>query len=273
MRPTVSAAALRPLRAWRVTALTELGQPARLVTPAAMLATQLALTFWLWRALYAHVHASAGLTARQAITYALLGALYMRFRVANRWPNGDEMTQLMQQGTIAYWFVRPVAPRRYYLIRAAGDLAYGGAWAAAGLGACLAAGAIMPPASPAAALAALAAMTLGLVVLYYVQLCLDLLCFWSAVNYYLVMTMSFAQNVLAGAFAPLWFFPQWFQRVAASLPFQATLNVPLSLYVGRLPASAAGRQLAVQALWCAVLAALTRWLWRRAAARVTVFGG
>jgi ABC-2 type transport system permease protein len=266
-------AQLQALRAGRVTALTELSQPARLVMPAAMLATQLALTFWLWRALYSHVHASAGLSARQATTYALLGVLYMRFRVATRWPNGDEMTQLMQEGTIAYWFVRPVSPRRYHLIRAAGDLAWGAVWAAAGLGACLAAGAVMPPASPSAALAALAAMTLGLVVLYYVQLCLDLLCFWSAVNFYLVQTANFAQNVLAGAFAPLWFFPGWFQRGDAFLPFQATLNAPLSLYVGRLPASAVGGQLAVQASWCAALAALTWWLWRRAAARVTVLGG
>ena len=39
------------------------------------------------------------------------------------------MVQLMFEGTIAYWFTRPVSPRRWYLIRMCGDLAYGGAWA------------------------------------------------------------------------------------------------------------------------------------------------
>jgi ABC-2 type transport system permease protein len=268
----MSARWVRPWRAARVTAVTEL-RPGRLITPLLMLTTQLLLTFWLWRALYAHVHASAGLTAGQATTYALLGIMYMRFRLVDRWPNGDAMSQLVLEGTIAYWFTRPVSPRRYYLIRAVGDLACGALWAAVAYGACLAAGAIGPPASAAAAAAALATLALGLVVLYYVQLTVDLLCFWSAVNDMLVTAVQFAVNVLAGAFAPIWFFPGWFQRADAFLPFQATLNVPLSLYVGRIPAGAAGRQLGLQALWCLALAAFTGRLWRRAAARVEVLGG
>jgi hypothetical protein len=77
----------------------------------------------------------------------MLGVLYLRFRQQNRWPNGDSMQQLMLDETIAYWFVRPVSPRLYYLIRAVGDLAYGGMWGALGYGTCLAAGAVRPPAS------------------------------------------------------------------------------------------------------------------------------
>ena len=265
--------ALVPWRAARITAVTDLGQPATIVTPLLMVGTQLLLTYWLWQALYAHVHASAGLTARQATTYALLGVLYIRFRQQNRWPNGDAMQQLMLDGTIAYWFVRPVSPRRYYLIRTVGDLAYGGLWGALGYAVCLAAGAISPPASPAAALAALATMALGLVVLYYVQLCVDLSCFWSAVNDQTVTAAQFVVNLLAGAFAPVWYFPAWFQRADAFLPFQATLNVPLSLYVGRLPPGSVYRQAALQASWAVVLGVFTWWLWRRASRRVTVLGG
>jgi ABC-2 type transport system permease protein len=264
---------LRAWRAARVTLVTDFGQPATIVAPLLMVATQLMLTYWLWQALYAHVHASAGLTARQATTYALLGVLYVRFRQQNRWPNGDAMQQLMLDGTIAYWFVRPVSPRRYYLIRAAGDLAYGGMWGALGYGICLASGAVQPPASAQAALAALVTLAIGLVVLYYVQLCVDLSCFWSAVNDQTVMAVQFIVNLLAGAFAPVWYFPGWFQRADEFLPFQASLNVPLSLYVGRLPAGAVFREAALQLDWAIALAALTWWLWRRAAARVTVAGG
>jgi ABC-2 type transport system permease protein len=131
----------------------------------------------------------------------------------------------------------------------------------------------MAPKSPAAVLAALDTMALSLVVLYYVQLLVDLSCFWSAVNDQTVTAVQFIVNLLAGAFAPVWFFPGWFQRCDEFLPFQATLNVPLSLYVGRLPPSAAGSQAALQAFWVIALAVLTWWLWRRAAARVTILGG
>jgi ABC-2 type transport system permease protein len=265
-----------PLRAWRaarVTLVTDFGQPATIVAPLLMVATQLMLTYWLWQALYAHVRASAGLTAGQATTYALLGVLYLRFRQQNRWPNGDSMQQLMLDGTIAYWFVRPVSPRRYYLIRAVGDLAYGGLWGALGYGICLAAGAVQPPPSAQAGLATLVTLAIGLVVLYYVQLCVDLSCFWSAVNDQTVTAVQFVVNLLAGAFAPVWYFPGWFQRADEFLPFQASLNVPLSLYVGRLPAGAVYRDAALQLAWAIALAVVTWWLWRRAAARVTVLGG
>jgi viologen exporter family transport system permease protein len=266
-------AALLPWRAMRVTPLTELTQAARVLPPLAMVVTQLALTFWLWHALYHGTGVSAGLDVAQATTYALLGVLYLQFRAVDRWSNGDTMVQLMTDGTIAFWFLRPVSPRRYYLIRAAGDLAYGGALALLAYLVCLGIGAVaLPPSWPAFG-AALLTLALGLVITYYLQLIVDLMCFWSTVNDAAVTAMSFASGLLAGAFAPIWFFPAWFQRVNEFLPFQSTLNTPLSLYVGRLPVSDLGVEVGVQVSWCAALALLTWWLWRRAAARVTVLGG
>jgi ABC-2 type transport system permease protein len=257
----------------RITLITEFSQPARYVSQLTMVITQLALTWWLWRALYAGVTVSAGLNVTQATSYALLGVLYLQFKFVDRWSNGDAMTQLMFDGTIAYWFTRPVAPSRWYLIRACGDLGYGGAWALVAYLACRAAGAIAGPPSWPAGGAALLTLALGLVITYYLQVIVDLMCFWSVVNDSAVTAVQFASSLLSGAFAPLWFFPGWFQRADEFLPFQSTLNTPLSFYVGRLPASDLGVQVAIQAAWCAGLALFTRWLWRRAAARVTVLGG
>ena len=264
---------LLPWRGTRITLITELTQPVRYVTQLTMVVTQLALTYWLWRALYAGVRESAGLDVAQATSYALLGVLYLQFRFVDRWSNGDNMVQLMFDGTIAYWFIRPVSPRRWYLIRMCGDLAYGGAWAVVAYLACRALGAVAGPPSLAAGGATLLTLALGLVITYYLQVIVDLMCFWSTVNDSAVTAVQFASSLLSGAFAPLWFFPGWFQRADDFLPFQSTLNTPLSLYVGRLPVSALPGQLAVQLGWCAGLAGFTWWLWRRAAARVTVLGG
>ncbi|TVZ05444.1 hypothetical protein EAS64_12915 [Trebonia kvetii] len=266
-------ASLRPWRAARITPLTELTQAARLFPPVAMVVTQLALTYWLWHALYAGVKVSAGLDVTQATTFAMLGVLYQQFSTVERWSNGDAMVQLMTEGTIAFWFVRPVSARRYYLIRAVGDLAYGGGLALVAYLACLGIGAIaLPPSWPAAG-AALVTLVFGVAITYYLQLILNLICFWSTVNDAAITVVQFTTGLLSGAFAPLWFFPGWFQDINAFLPFQTTLNAPLSLYVGRLPVSDLGAELAVQAAWTAGLALFTWWLWRRAAARVTVLGG
>jgi Fe-S cluster assembly ATPase SufC len=53
---------------------------------------------------------SAGLDVTQATTHALLGVLYLQFRTVDRWSNGESMVQLMMEGTIAFWFLRPVSP-------------------------------------------------------------------------------------------------------------------------------------------------------------------
>jgi ABC-2 type transport system permease protein len=203
----------------------------------------------------------------------MLGVFYVAFRTSNRWASRDTMVQHMLEGTIAYWFLRPVTPRRYYCIRACGELLYGACWAAVAYGVCLAAGIIEPPVSTQAALATLATLGLGFIILYYLKLLIDLACFWTVVNFQLVIMYEIVQNVLAGALVPLWFFPSWFATFDRWLPFQSTLNVPLSLYIGRTPVSQLWDNLAVQAGWIAALALLSSLVWRRAAARVTVLGG
>lgn len=263
----------RAWRAARITVLSEFHQWGRVASTLAMLVIRAALTYWLWQALYATTKSSAGLDSRQATTYALLGVFYVAFRTVNRWAGRDTMVQHMLEGTIAYWFLRPVSPRRYYCIRTAGDLAYGACWGVIAYVVCLALGVIAPPVSARAGLAALACMALGLVTLYYLRLLIDLACFWTVVNNQLVIMYEIVQNVLAGALVPLWFFPAWFASFDRLLPFQGTLNVPLSLYIGRTPVGALGGDLAVQALWIALLAGISSLVWRRAAARVTVLGG
>lgn len=260
-------------RAARVTPLAEFYQWGRVGSALFMLVARASLTYWLWTALYKGTATSAGMTVREATTYAMLGVFYQSFRVVNRWAARDTMVQHMLEGTIVYWFLRPVSPRRYYCIRTSGDLLYGGCWAAVAYTVALESGVIEPPASLAAGLAAGATLALGLVILYYLQQLIDLACFWTVVNFQLVIVYGILQNVLAGAFVPLWFFPSWFITIDQWLPFQSTLNVPLSLYIGRVPVSGLGGDLAIQAAWICLLAIVLTFVWRRAAARVTVLGG
>lgn len=145
--------------------------------------------------------------------------------------------------------------------------------ALAGYAVCLAAGVVEPPGSAAVAGVFLLSLLLGQLVLYHVMLLLDQMCFWTVRNSAAMLILIFAQNLMSGVYAPLWFFPGWFRTLSTFLPFQATLNVPLSLYVGRIHLSDAGPQLAIQAGWVLLLHLFTRFLWRRAARRVISQGG
>ncbi|CAM5515857.1 ABC transporter permease [Streptomyces aurantiogriseus] len=260
-------------RAARVTPLGELHSPPRMTAVLLRLTVQVVLVASLWDGLYAHTGTTAGLDRDQAVTYAVLAVLASRLRELDQYAGRDTVLQHMHFGTIVYWYLRPLPPRRYHALRALGEQLYGFAWALSGYAVCLAVGVVEPPKSAAVAGVFALSLLLGQWVLYYVMLVLDQLCFWTVRNNAAMLILIFAQNLLSGVYAPLWFFPDWFITLSGFLPFQATLNVPLSLYIGRIPLSDAAGQLAVQAAWVVVLALFTRFLWRRAARRVISQGG
>ncbi|MFE1883466.1 ABC transporter permease [Streptomyces diastatochromogenes] len=266
-------AVLHAWRAARVTPLGELNSPPRITAALLRLAVQVVLVASLWRGLYAHTGTTAGLGRDQAVTYAVLAVLASRLRELDQHTGRDTVQQHVHFGTIVYWYLRPLPPHRYYTLRALGEQLYGLTWGLAGYVVCLAAGVVEPPKSPAVAGVFALSLLLGQWVMHYVMLLTDQLCFWTLRNDVALMILVFAQNLLSGVYAPLWFFPDWFVTLSSFLPFQATLSVPLSLYVGRIPLSDAGFQLAVQAGWVVALSLLTRYLWRRAGRRVISQGG
>ena len=266
-------AALYAWRAARVTPLGELHTPPRMTAVLLRLTVQVVLVASLWRGLYAHAGTTAGLGRDQAVTYAVLAVLASRLRELDQYAGRDSVLQHMHFGTIVYWYLRPLSPERYHALRALGEQLYGFAWALFGYLVCLAAGVVQPPNSAAVAGVFVLSLLLGQWVLYYVMLVLDQLCFWTMRNNAAMLILIFAQNLLSGVYAPLWFFPDWFITLSTFLPFQATLSVPLSLYIGRIPLSDAGEQLAIQAGWVVLLTVFTRFLWRRAALRVISQGG
>ncbi|MFE7857142.1 ABC-2 family transporter protein [Streptomyces sp. NPDC057403] len=266
-------AVLHAWRAARVTPLGELHAPPRMTAALVRLVVQVVLVASLWNGLYAHTGPTAGLSRDQAVSYAVLAVLASRLRELDQYAGRDTVLQHMHFGTIVYWYLRPLPPARYHALRALGEQVYGAAWALAGYAVCLATGVVRPPESALVAGVFVVSLLLGQLVLYFVMLLLDQMCFWTLRNNAAMLILVFAQNLLSGVYAPLWFFPGWFRAMSAFLPFQATLSVPLSLYVGRIrPADAAG-QLAVQAAWAVLLFLLTRLLWRRAARRVISQGG
>ncbi|MFE3165679.1 ABC transporter permease [Streptomyces sp. NPDC059224] len=260
-------------RAARVTPLGELYSPPRITGVLLRLTVQVVLVASLWRGLYDRSGTTAGLDRGQAVTYAVMAVLASRLRELDQYAGRDTVMQHMHFGTIVYWYLRPLPPRRFHALRAIGEQLYGLAWASTGYVVCLAVGVVRPPVSAAVAGVFVLSLVLGQLVLYHVMLLIDQLCFWTLRNTAAMLILVFAQNLLSGVYAPLWYFPHWFITLSSFLPFQATLSVPLSLYVGRIPPSDAPFQLGVQAAWAVALFLFTRFVWRRAARRVISQGG
>jgi ABC-2 type transport system permease protein len=267
----------RPHHSWRIIRLGVLNERAyrvRLVVAPATLAVQLYLYDRLWTAVFSHTTVAAGLTLRQTLTYSLMALLIARVRWNSRTFNvRDSLAVAVREGTVAYWFLRPISPARFYMWRQSGDMLYGAAWALAGYIVLLSTGVIAAPAGIGRALVFALSLLLGQMVLYYLGQIVDVGMFWFVNNSAIVRMYYFIQDLLSGVFVPLPFMPVLLLTFATWLPFSAGVNVPLSLYVGRIPFAHAGRELVLQAGWILVLALLSKWLWSRASHRVTVQGG
>ncbi len=274
--PSAQQSVNRPRHSWRIWRIGPLNERAfrvRLILVPMILAVQIFLYDRLWTAVYQHSASVGGLTVEQTLTYSLIALLAARIRWSARRYSKDAVQTRVREGTIIYWFLRPISPGRYYMWRQFGDMAYGAMWALLGYAILLGGGVITGPNGLSRGVIFIVSLILGQIVLYYLGQLVDLSAFWILSNSGVTMMYYFLQDLLSGVFVPLWLMPGWLIGASMWLPFNAGINVPLSLYVGRIPISHAGQQLGLQTFWVLSLAATVRLLWSRASRRVTAQGG
>jgi ABC-2 type transport system permease protein len=80
-------------------------------------------------------------------------------------------------------------------------------------------------------------------------------------------------RILSGSFVPLWFFPQWVQKVSAFLPFIYIYQTPLSIYIGKINVKQAFQSMLIQFVWILILSFILSRIWKKACRMVTVQGG
>ena len=253
---------------------TEWAYRPRIAVTAFVVVTQVFLYVLLWRALYGGSGETVvGLGMSQAITYSVLATLMGTGRVVMEGASQETAQSKIRDGSVVFWFVRPLSARRYCAWRGLGESLYATVWLLVGLAVGVACGLVALPPSLAAVAVTVPAYGLGQLVFYQIGLLVDLTSFWTITSFGVNRLVAFVQLLLSGGLIPLWFFPEGFRAVAVHLPFAATINVPVSLYTGRIPAGECWPYVAEQAVWCVVLALLSRLMWQRAARRLLVLGG
>ncbi|MFI1890193.1 ABC transporter permease [Streptomyces jumonjinensis] len=262
--------------AWRivrVATMVELSAPLSLLLTAFFIAIQVLLSVTLWHALYGKGTPENTPSLEQTVTYSTLATLYARTRWSTRGSTRERMQSRIRDGSISYWYLRPLRPQRYYFFKDLGERLLSNLWWMCGTLVAMAFGLISAPDDAPTLLLALVSILLGQVIFYYLELCVELSCFWTMANYSTVRIYHFTQDLLSGAFIPLWFFGGYFLAMVNVLPFRAALDLPLSVFAGRLGLDDGAWILGVQIAWCVALGTVTRLLWTLAGRRVIVQGG
>ncbi len=258
-----------PIRTLLLVTTTETRFPSRIAATAFSAVLQIAVLSTLWTAVYCGADGASCDGAEQARTYSALAVLTLCTRGAAR----DSVRSKIREGTLVFWFVRPMAPQRYLALRTMGGFAYNLMWLVPGAALLVLCGVISPPASWEVLVVALWCLAMGQIVAYQLGMLLELLCFWTISNYGITRTYFFFQDLLSGAVIPLWLFSESVQDAVRVLPFHLTVDLPIVVYQSEGIDMQTAHMALSQLAWAVGIGCLTRFLWVRAARRVPTDGG
>jgi ABC-2 type transport system permease protein len=223
----------------------------------------------IWSAVLAGPGAAAGVSLKDMVTYAIIGA-----SVIVCWPwehfiraigaqikSGDVVVFLLKPlhyplmlfssecGNMGFRLVTLIMP-----VTLIGALLYG----------------FVPPASVPHAVLFVAMWALGFVMLFLLAAIAGLLSFWLLTVFSLEWTLSALLAILSGRIVPLWYFPDAAAAVLKYLPFAWIAFHPMAVYLGQVDIAGGLWLLAMGLGWAGVLTGIVLLLWSRAARRLDV---
>jgi ABC-2 type transport system permease protein len=132
---------------------------------------------------------------------------------------------------------------------------------------------LRPPPSATAGALWLASMGGALLLSCALTMLMNISMLWTVTDQGVARFMGAIIPLAAGLLVPLPLLPDWTQPILRALPFAGTLDLPVRVYTGHIPASGAGLVLLHQLGWTAALVLLGRWLLARGIRRLTLQGG
>lgn len=86
--------------------------------------------------------------------------------------------------------------------------------------------------------------------------------FWTITTAGLGGLSRTVKSIFSGGYAPISFFPQWFQSIANFLPFIYTRYFPMLIYLNKITIIESIRGIGIQLVWIVVLFILVRKVWK-----------
>lgn len=119
----------------------------------------------------------------------------------------------------------------------------------------------------------LVSVLLGYIVLWLISFIVQSWSFWLFNVWGLITIKNVFVNILAGAFIPMWFMPEWLRNFIKFTPFDSIYFTPVQLYLGELQGYGILINFARQILWIVILYAIGELCWRKGIKKLVVQGG
>lgn len=264
--------ALRPaLPLARIGFLNMLAYRARYYVGVLTYLFNVAVYYFIWRAVFRHSETVVGLTLAEMITYVAVGWTIRSFYFNEI---DRDIAAQVGEGRLAMNLIRPVDFQTVMISDAAGQSAFRAVLFTLPIGIVVAL--LFPVRPPASALAA-ALFLLSAALSFFLVAALNFLVGLIAIRTKSILGILRAKylvlELLSGLLIPTTLFPEPFRSVLFASPFPHINYTPAALYLGKASGLEAARLLALQTAWTLALLVLGQLAWRRSRDRITIQGG
>ncbi len=230
-----------------------------------------AVYYFIWRAVFRHSATVVGLSLPEMITYVAVGWTIRSFYFNEI---DRDIAAQVQEGRLAMNLIRPVDFQTVMIADSAGQSAFRALLFTLPIGIVIAlVFPIRPPASLLAATFFLVSAGLSFFLVAAINFLVGLIAIRTKSILGILRAKYLILELLSGLLIPTTLFPEPFRTVLFALPFPHINYTPAALYLGKLTGPAAARMLALQAAWTLALLAAGQFAWRQSRARITIQGG
>ena len=230
-----------------------------------------AVYYFIWRAVYQHSPTVVGLTLAEMMTYVAVGWTIRSFYFNEI---DRDIAAQVQEGRLAMNLIRPVDFQTVMVFDAAGQSAFRAVLFTLPIAVVVG---LLFPVRPPASFTAGALFLLSAVLSFFLVAAINFLVGLIAIRTKSILGILRAKylalELLSGLLIPTTLFPQPFRSILLASPFPHINFTPAALYLGKAAGFEAARLLLLQAGWTIVLLALGQWVWRRSRHRITIQGG
>lgn len=225
----------------------------------------------LWMALFRANPVVQNTTFHDMITYMTLTGLLFLFNMSGI---GDRLAYRILHGSIATDLIRPYNLKLFFFAQTTGDnLAHFLLFVLPVYTGILALFGMQFPPTLLHVLVFIVAVVNGATISFLYYYILGMLPFWLESNWYISFVDHAMFTLFAGAFVPIWFYPEFLVRISYYLPFRYITYEAVTFYLGRTGLPAMPGVLLRQWVWIGILLGLEAVLWKAGQKKLTVYGG
>jgi ABC-2 type transport system permease protein len=270
----VSAAAIpiRPALSFvRIGFLNMLAYRARYYVGVLTYLFNVAVYYFIWRAVFRQSTTVVGLSLDEMITYVAVGWTIRSFYFNEI---DRDIAGQVQEGRLAMNLIRPVNFQTVMVFDAAGQSAFRATLFTLPIAVVVALlFHVRPPASTGAGVLFVISATLSFFLVAGMNFLVGLIAIRTKSIMGILRAKYLLLELLSGLLIPTTLFPEPLRSILLASPFPHINFTPAVLYLGKTTGAAAVRLLLEQAGWTVALLALGQWAWARSRHRITIQGG